>query len=91
MHNQSCNVLPPCRPQCEAEGFRGITYFQDRPDVMAVYTTRIEVRFLKLHATAIALLMVACYSWRDRGAGCRVEHRPPLAWPSTPITSKWFG
>jgi aminopeptidase N len=28
--------------QCEAEGFRRITYFQDRPDVMAVYTTRIE-------------------------------------------------
>jgi len=28
--------------QCEAEGFRRITYFSDRPDVMAVYTTRIE-------------------------------------------------
>lgn len=25
--------------QCEAEGFRKITYFLDRPDVMAVYTT----------------------------------------------------
>jgi aminopeptidase N len=28
--------------QCEAEGFRRITYFPDRPDVMALYTTRIE-------------------------------------------------
>jgi aminopeptidase N len=28
--------------QCEAEGFRRITYFPDRPDVMAVYITRIE-------------------------------------------------
>ena len=28
--------------QCEAEGFRRITYFSDRPDVMAVYTTRLE-------------------------------------------------
>jgi aminopeptidase N len=28
--------------QCEAEGFRRITYFPDRPDVMAVFTTRIE-------------------------------------------------
>jgi len=28
--------------QCEAEGFRRITYFPDRPDVMATYTTRIE-------------------------------------------------
>jgi aminopeptidase N len=28
--------------QCEAEGFRRITYYPDRPDVMALYTTRIE-------------------------------------------------
>ncbi|MBR7070073.1 MAG: aminopeptidase N [Oxalobacter sp.] len=27
--------------QCEAEGFRKITYFQDRPDVMATYTVRL--------------------------------------------------
>lgn len=27
--------------QCEAEGFRRITYFLDRPDVMATYTTTI--------------------------------------------------
>ena len=30
--------------QCEAEGFRRITYFIDRPDVMSIYTTRIEAR-----------------------------------------------
>ena len=28
--------------QCEAEGFRKITYYLDRPDVMAVFTVRIE-------------------------------------------------
>jgi aminopeptidase N len=28
--------------QCEAEGFRRITYYPDRPDVMAVFSTRIE-------------------------------------------------
>ena len=28
--------------QCEAEGFRRITYFLDRPDVLGVYTTRVE-------------------------------------------------
>ncbi len=28
--------------QCEAEGFRRITYFLDRPDVMALYTTTIQ-------------------------------------------------
>jgi aminopeptidase N len=27
--------------QCEAEGFRKITYFLDRPDVLSLYTTRI--------------------------------------------------
>lgn len=27
--------------QCEAEGFRRITFFPDRPDVLAVYTTKI--------------------------------------------------
>jgi len=30
--------------QCEAEGFRRITYFLDRPDVMSVYTTRITAK-----------------------------------------------
>jgi aminopeptidase N len=28
--------------QCEAEGFRKITYFLDRPDVMAIFSVRIE-------------------------------------------------
>ncbi len=28
--------------QCEAEGFRKITYFLDRPDVLSVYSVRIE-------------------------------------------------
>ncbi|WP_374546114.1 aminopeptidase N [Rhodoblastus sp.] len=28
--------------QCEAEGFRRITYYLDRPDVMSVFTVRIE-------------------------------------------------
>jgi len=27
--------------QCEAEGFRRITFFPDRPDVLAIYTTKI--------------------------------------------------
>ena len=28
--------------QCEAQGFRRITYFLDRPDVMSVYTVRLQ-------------------------------------------------
>jgi len=31
--------------QCEAEGFRKITYYPDRPDVMSVFTVRIEGDF----------------------------------------------
>src|SRR5262245_27055762 len=30
--------------QCEAQGFRRITYFLDRPDVLATYTTRLEAQ-----------------------------------------------
>lgn len=30
--------------QCEAEGFRRITYYLDRPDVLSVYTVRIEAK-----------------------------------------------
>lgn len=30
--------------QCEAEGFRRITYYLDRPDVLAKFTTRVEAR-----------------------------------------------
>lgn len=33
--------------QCEAEGFRRITYFLDRPDVMSKYTVRIEANQAK--------------------------------------------
>jgi aminopeptidase N len=34
--------------QCEAEGFRRITYYPDRPDVMAKFTTRLEADAGKL-------------------------------------------
>jgi aminopeptidase N len=30
--------------QCEAEGFRTITYYPDRPDVLTTFTTRIEAK-----------------------------------------------
>lgn len=32
--------------QCEAEGFRRITYYLDRPDVLAKFTTRVEAPIL---------------------------------------------
>jgi aminopeptidase N len=33
--------------QCEAEGFRRITYYLDRPDVLSIFTTRIEADVAK--------------------------------------------
>ncbi len=38
--------------QCEAEGFRRITYFLDRPDVLATYTVRLEA-----DATAASVML----------------------------------
>lgn len=38
--------------QCEAEGFRRITYFLDRPDVLSTYTVRIEA---DLHSAPVLL------------------------------------
>jgi aminopeptidase N len=38
--------------QCEAEGFRRITYYLDRPDVLAKFTTRIEA---DIHAAPVLL------------------------------------
>lgn len=38
--------------QCEAEGFRKITFFPDRPDVLTVYTVRLEAD--KKFATLLA-------------------------------------
>jgi aminopeptidase N len=47
--------------QCEAEGFRRITYFPDRPDVLAVYSTRIEA------AKAEAPVLLANGNLTDHG------------------------
>ncbi|HEY0300501.1 MAG TPA: aminopeptidase N, partial [Rhizomicrobium sp.] len=45
-HNTTLNGLYTSNgmfcTQCEAEGFRRITFFLDRPDNLAVYTTRVE-------------------------------------------------
>ena len=38
LYTSGLAVNPMLCTQCEAEGFRRITYFLDRPDVMAVYT-----------------------------------------------------
>lgn len=60
--------------QCEAEGFRKITYFLDRPDVMATYTTTIVADKQKYPALLSNGNLVSCgelpdhrhyATWRD--------------------------
>ena len=73
--------------QCEAEGFRRITYFLDRPDVMAVYTTRIEA-----DKSEAPVLLVQRQSHRP---GRRARHRRGISRSGTirsrspAICSRW--
>ena len=55
--------------QCEAEGFRRITFFPDRPDVLSRYTVRIE---------ADTARFPVLLSNGNRIGGGRPGRRPPL-------------
>ena len=58
--------------QCEAEGFRAITWFPDRPDVLSIYTVRLEAE-----ATRFPILL----SNGDRGVPEPLPHgRHALTW-----------
>jgi len=54
--------------QCEAEGFRRITYFPDRPDVLATYTCRIEAE------QTLAPVLLANGNPTERGKAGRGRH-----------------
>ncbi len=54
--------------QCEAEGFRRITYFLDRPDILSVYTVRIEAPHNE------ALLLLSNGNPVERGALANGRH-----------------
>ena len=72
--------------QCEAEGFRRITYFLDRPDVMAVYTTRIEAD----KAEAPVLLANGNPVERgDRAGTAGISRSGTIRSRSPPICSRW--
>ena len=55
--------------QCEAEGFRKITYYPDRPDVMATFTVRLE---------SDQPVMLSNGNPTDKGEGWAEWHDP---WP----------
>jgi aminopeptidase N len=55
--------------QCEAEGFRRITYFLDRPDVMASFTVLLRADKAQVPGAAVQ---------RQPGGAGRPGRRPPL-------------
>ncbi len=63
--------------QCEPEGFRRITYFLDRPDVLAVYTVRIEAE----RDAAPVLLS----NGNPVGAGRHPRHQPAFRHLARPL------
>ena len=73
--------------QCEAEGFRRITYFLDRPDVMAVYTTRIEAD--KNEARGAALQRQSHRAGRRAGHVAAFRRLARSVSQSRPICSRW--
>jgi len=66
--------------QCEAEGFRRITYFMDRPDVMAKYTVTIHADREKYPVLLSNGNLVG--SGDEAGARRRVKWQDPFPKPS---------
>ena len=66
--------------QCEAEGFRKITYYPDRPDVMAPFDVRIE---------GDAPVMLSNGNPGAKRAG--ILPNGTTRGPSRPISSRWRG
>ena len=62
--------------QCEAEGFRRITYFPDRPDVLATYTVTIDRRPRALSRAAVERQSRRRRSARPAAATSRRWHDP---------------
>jgi len=65
--------------QCEAEGFRRITYFQDRPDVLSVFTTRITA---DLNKYPTALSNGNLVTREEKGGSVIAEWHDPFPKPS---------
>ncbi len=71
--------------QCEAEGFRRITYFLDRPDVLAVYTIRIEA-----DAKSAGAAVQRQSAWkRASSTADGILPSGTIRTPSRPICSRW--
>ncbi len=62
--------------QCEAEGFRRITYFLDRPDVLSVYTVRLEAELSEAPLLLSNGNMIASDKIEGTGRHFAVWHDP---------------
>ncbi len=65
--------------QCEAEGFRKITYYQDRPDVLARFTTTVEA---DAKSYPILLSNGNCIDEREEGGRRAVTWEDPFPKPA---------
>jgi aminopeptidase N len=73
--------------QCEAEGFRTITFFPDRPDVLSRFTVRIEAD------AAFPYLLSNGNLWEGGELDCRTAATTPSGTtpsPSPPTCSPWW-
>jgi aminopeptidase N len=72
--------------QCEAEGFRKITYFLDRPDVMAVFTTTLVADQAAIPCCCPTAIASPAASWTAAVTG------PPgtIRFPSPATCSRWW-
>ena len=79
--------------QCEAEGFRRITFFIDRPDVMARYTTTIHADKAALSVPAVEW-QSRCFRRRTRahggGAGAALGEMGGPVPQAVAICSPWW-
>ena len=73
--------------QCEAEGFRRITYFLDRPDVLSVYTTRIEAD--RDAAPVLLSQRQPGGEWRRLPGAIVTTRSGTIRSRSRPISSRW--
>ena len=73
--------------QCEAEGFRRITFFPDRPDVLSRYTVRMSGRQGRVPGAALER-----QPGRDRGRATAMARTGPngtIPGPSRATCSRW--
>ncbi len=74
--------------QCEAEGFRRITYYPDRPDVMARFSVTIIAD--QANATRCCCPTATWWTQGELAGRAALRHAGRTPSPSPPISSPWW-